>query len=193
MFCSQGMKLFNNLNSCGPSVPTFSLEFYMLFQFVYKPKFVVFRPERRNSVAWIPLIGSAHHFIKVWKRKHVFYIIIMQLILDTPQVIWITCKSVCLALIALQQLYSCKIWMAVNFSYFTVRPCPAWQRRASTCGLALLPHADKLMFVYVLELCKSEAKRRNSARPETGISLLYLLTFPEGKAAGAWSWPLASN
>jgi hypothetical protein len=26
-------------------------------------------------------------------------------------------------------------------------------------GRELLPHADKLMFVYVLELCKSEAKR----------------------------------
>jgi hypothetical protein len=24
-----------------------------------------------------------------------------------------------------------------------LRPCPAWQRRASTCGRALLPHADK--------------------------------------------------
>jgi hypothetical protein len=41
----------------------------------------------------------------------------------------------------------------------TLRPCLAWQRRASTCGYALLPHADKHMFVYVLELCKSEAKR----------------------------------
>jgi hypothetical protein len=36
---------------------------------------------------------------------------------------------------------------------------PAWQRRASTCGRALLPHADKHMFICVLELCKSEAKR----------------------------------
>jgi hypothetical protein len=40
-----------------------------------------------------------------------------------------------------------------------LRLCPAWQHRSSTCGRALLPHADKLMFVYVLELCKSEAKR----------------------------------
>jgi hypothetical protein len=40
-----------------------------------------------------------------------------------------------------------------------IRPCPAWERRTSTCGRALLPHADKLMFVYVLELCTSEAKR----------------------------------
>jgi hypothetical protein len=40
----------------------------------------------------------------------------------------------------------------------TLRPCPAWQRRASTCGRALLPHADKHMFLYVLEPCKSEAK-----------------------------------
>jgi hypothetical protein len=39
-----------------------------------------------------------------------------------------------------------------------LRDCPAWQRRASTCGRALLPHADKHMFVYVIELCKSEAK-----------------------------------
>jgi hypothetical protein len=37
--------------------------------------------------------------------------------------------------------------------------CPAWQRRFSTCGRALLPHEDKHMFIYVLELCKSEAKR----------------------------------
>jgi hypothetical protein len=43
-----------------------------------------------------------------------------------------------------------------------LRDCPAWQPRASTCGSALLPHADKHMFVYVLELCKSEAKRRNT-------------------------------
>jgi hypothetical protein len=41
----------------------------------------------------------------------------------------------------------------------SLRPCPSWKRRASTCGCALLPHADKHMFVYVLELCKSEAKR----------------------------------
>jgi hypothetical protein len=40
-----------------------------------------------------------------------------------------------------------------------LRDCPAWQRKASTCGRALLPHADKHMFVYVLELCKSEGKR----------------------------------
>jgi hypothetical protein len=40
-----------------------------------------------------------------------------------------------------------------------IRDCPAWQRRASTCGRALLPHKDKHMFVYVLELCKSEALR----------------------------------
>jgi hypothetical protein len=31
---------------------------------------------------------------------------------------------------------------------FRVRPCPAWQRRASTCGRALLPHADKHVFVF---------------------------------------------
>jgi hypothetical protein len=31
-------------------------------------------------------------------------------------------------------------------------PCPAWERRASTCERALLPHADKHMSVYVLEL-----------------------------------------
>jgi hypothetical protein len=40
-----------------------------------------------------------------------------------------------------------------------LRDCPAWKSRASTCGRALLPHADKHMFVYVLEPCKSEAKR----------------------------------
>jgi hypothetical protein len=41
----------------------------------------------------------------------------------------------------------------------TIRLRPAWERRASTCGRELLPHADKHVFVYVLELCKSEAKR----------------------------------
>jgi hypothetical protein len=46
-----------------------------------------------------------------------------------------------------------------NSVSLSFRPCPAWQRRASTCGRALLPHADKHMFLYVLELCKSEAKR----------------------------------
>jgi hypothetical protein len=46
-----------------------------------------------------------------------------------------------------------------NQSVSIYRPCPAWQRRASTCGRALLPHADKHMLLYVLELCKSEAKR----------------------------------
>jgi hypothetical protein len=40
-----------------------------------------------------------------------------------------------------------------------LRSCPAWERRASTCERELLPHADKHIFVYVLELCKSEAKR----------------------------------
>jgi hypothetical protein len=51
----------------------------------------------------------------------------------------------------------------------SVRPYPAWERRTSTCGRALLPHADKLMFVYVLELCKSEAKR--AARSHAGHGL----------------------
>jgi hypothetical protein len=47
-----------------------------------------------------------------------------------------------------------------HFSIFhSIRNCPAWQRRASTYGRALLPYADKHMFLYVLELCKSEAKR----------------------------------
>jgi hypothetical protein len=54
-----------------------------------------------------------------------------------------------------------------------LRQCPAWQRWASTCGRALLPHADKHMFVYVLELCKSEAKRFKAwtvfASSNTGI------------------------
>jgi hypothetical protein len=45
-----------------------------------------------------------------------------------------------------------------------IRPCPAWQRRASTCGRALLPHADKHMFVYVLELC-STLPRRTRPKP----------------------------
>jgi hypothetical protein len=40
-----------------------------------------------------------------------------------------------------------------------LRPCPAWERRASPCERELLPHADKHVFVYVLELCESEAKR----------------------------------
>jgi hypothetical protein len=40
-----------------------------------------------------------------------------------------------------------------------LRPCPAWKRKASTCESAFLPHADKHIFLYVLELGKSEAKR----------------------------------
>jgi hypothetical protein len=38
------------------------------------------------------------------------------------------------------------------------RDCPAWQRRASTCGRALLPHADKHMFVYVLTILQYATK-----------------------------------
>jgi hypothetical protein len=55
----------------------------------------------------------------------------------------------------------------VLISRFLIRPCPAWQRRASACGRALLPHADKDMFVCVLELCKSKAKR--AALRETNV------------------------
>jgi hypothetical protein len=48
---------------------------------------------------------------------------------------------------------------------------PAWKREASTCGGELLPHADKHMLVYVLELCKSEAKRPASKKtPGPGSS-----------------------
>jgi hypothetical protein len=52
----------------------------------------------------------------------------------------------------------------------SLRPRPAWERRTSTCERALLPHADKHMFVYVLELCKSEAKR--PARSDCFVILL---------------------
>jgi hypothetical protein len=62
-----------------------------------------------------------------------------------------------------------------------LRPCPAWQRRASTCGRALLPHADKHMFVYVLELCNSEAKRTSRA---AAVGSRRLTVY-----AMAWPWP----
>jgi hypothetical protein len=57
--------------------------------------------------------------------------------------------------------------------------CPAWQRRASTCGRPLLPHADKQMFVYVLELCKSEAKRPASTQ-DTALELTSCARSGEG-------------
>jgi hypothetical protein len=41
-----------------------------------------------------------------------------------------------------------------------LRPCPAWELRASTCGRKILPHADKHMFVYVLEVELSETALR---------------------------------
>jgi hypothetical protein len=62
-----------------------------------------------------------------------------------------------------------------------LRPCPSWQRRASTCGRALLPHADKHMSLYVLELCKSEAKRAGRGKkctPASGSSTLPRRTRP---------------
>jgi hypothetical protein len=46
--------------------------------------------------------------------------------------------------------------------YVLLSICPAWERRASTCGRALLPHAEKLMFVLVLELCMGEALRSHA-------------------------------
>jgi hypothetical protein len=61
--CSRGIKLFNNLNACSPSVPKIYLEFDVLFQFSYKPDVGVFRPGMRNLVAWIPLVGITHNFV----------------------------------------------------------------------------------------------------------------------------------
>jgi hypothetical protein len=73
----------------------------------------------------------------------------------------------------------------------TVSDCPAWQRRASTCGRALLPHADKHKFLYVLvELCKSEAKRAGPHRPLQGTVLRGSVELP---LAGVYFFLMRTN
>jgi hypothetical protein len=64
----------------------------------------------------------------------------MQLILGAPQVTSIMRKSVCLTLIALQQIYSCEIRITFYLNYFTLRSfssamCCWMEGRGSISGM----------------------------------------------------------